>query len=100
MAELGAVEIAQMTRGLDDNKKMIFQTQYSSVRKDRGTATILAIFLYDRLWLGDMGIGLLKYVTLGVRGIWALVDIFTAGSRCDEYNRQKAQEILHSFQLV
>lgn len=53
MAELGAMELSQMTRDLDDTKKMIFQTQYSSEKKDRGTAVILAIFLYDRLWLGN-----------------------------------------------
>lgn len=94
MAELGAAEIAFLTKDLDDSKKMIFQSQFSSERKDRGTATILAIFLYDRIWLGEIGLGIIKIITFGCCFIWGLVDIFTAGSRCDEYNRRKAQEII------
>jgi hypothetical protein len=94
MAELGAAEIAQLTKGFDDSKKMIFQSQFASEKKDRGTATILSLFLYDRIWLGDIGLGIVKMCTLGGCGIWGLIDIFTAGSRCDEYNRRKAQEII------
>jgi hypothetical protein len=99
MAELGAVELAQFTKDLDDTKKMIFQTQYASERKDRGTAVILAIFLYDRIWLGDTAMGIIKIITLGACGIWTLIDLFTAGSRCDDYNRRKAQEIAQALKL-
>jgi hypothetical protein len=100
MAELGAIELAHMTKDLDDTKKMIFQSQYQSERKDRGTAVILSLLLYDRIWLGDTTMGILKIVTLGGCGIWSLIDIFTAGSRCDDYNRRKAQEILVALKLT
>jgi hypothetical protein len=100
MAELGAAELAQMTQGLDQNQKMIFQTQYASVKKDRGTGVILAIFLFDRIWLGDTALGIIKYLTLGGCYIWALVDIFTVGGRCDDYNRAKAQEIVASLRTM
>ena len=93
MAELGAAELGQMTQGMTDSQKMIFQAQYSSERKDRGTATILALVGYDRIWFGDIGLGIVKIITAGGCGIWWLVDIFTAGSRCDSYNRSKAQDI-------
>ena len=98
MAELGAAELAQMTRNLTDSQRMIFQSQYNSDKKDRGTAVILALFMYDRIWLGDVGLGILKLITLGACGIWALVDLFTAGSRADDYNRNKANEIIQSLQ--
>jgi hypothetical protein len=68
---MGAVELAQLTKDLDDTKKMIFQTQYSSEKKDRGTAVILSIFLYDRIWLGDTAMGILKILTGGACGILA-----------------------------
>jgi hypothetical protein len=99
MAELGAAELVQLTRDLDDSKKMIFQSQYSSEKKDRGTATILAIFMYDRIWLGDIGLGIVKIISLGLCGLWWLIDIFTAGSRCDDYNRNKAQEIVAALRV-
>lgn len=99
MAQLGAAELAMMTKDLDDSQKMVFQSQYSSERKDRGTATILAFLSWDRIWFGDLGLGILKLITWGFCGIWWLIDIFTAGSRCDEYNRQKAQEIVTALKL-
>lgn len=99
MAELGAAELAQLTKELDASQKMIFQAQYSSDRKDRGTATILALFMYDRIWLGDIGLGIVKILTLGACGIWTLVDLFTAGSRCDDYNRKKAFEIIAALKV-
>jgi hypothetical protein len=99
LAQLGAAEIAMLTKDFDDNKKMVFQSQYSSDKKDRGTATILALFLYDRIWLGDIALGILKLITAGLCGIWWLIDIFTAGSRCDDYNRRKAEEIIAALKL-
>jgi TM2 domain-containing membrane protein YozV len=99
MAELGAAELAQLTKDLDDSKKLIFQSQFTSEKKDRGTATILAIFMYDRIWLGDIGLGIIKILTAGLCGIWWVIDVFTAGSRADDYNRQKAQEIIATLQL-
>lgn len=97
MAEIGAAEIAELTSGLTDSQRMIFQSQYGSEKKDRGTATVLAFLLYDRIWLGDIGLGVIKILTLGGCGIWGLIDVFTAGSRADNYNRDKAREIVQSL---
>jgi hypothetical protein len=99
MAELGPAELASMTKDFDDSKKMIFQSQFSSEKKDRGTATILALFNYDRIWLGDIAIGIVKLMTLGLCGIWWLIDLFTAGARCDDYNRRKAEDIVAALTL-
>lgn len=99
MPELGAFELSQLTKDLEDNKKMIFNQQYQSVKKDPGTGVILAIFSFDRLWLGDIGLGILKYITAGGCGIWWLIDLFTAKGRCDEYNRRKAMELLQIIRM-
>lgn len=99
MAELGAAELGQMTDGMSDSQRMIFQSQYSSERKDRGTGLLLAVIGWDRFWLGQIGLGILKYITAGGCGIWWLIDIFTAGTRCDDYNRQKAQEIAAAMRV-
>jgi hypothetical protein len=99
MAELSALELAEMSKPLTDPQRMIFNHQYASDKKDRGTAVILAVFGYDRLWLGDIALGIIKYITAGGCGIWWLVDLFTASNRADEHNRKKAREIIEGIQL-
>jgi hypothetical protein len=93
MAEVGAAELGRLTQHMTDTERMIFQTQYSSERKDRGVSLILAVLGWDRFWFGDLALGILKYLTLGGCGIWWLIDIFTAATRCDDFNRRKATEI-------
>ena len=98
MADIGAHELQEMTRGLDDTSKVIFQTQYSSEKKDRGVATILAVILgCDRFYLGQIGLGILKWITFGGLFFWYFIDIFTAAGRADELNRNKAREIAISL---
>ena len=99
MAEITSLELAEMSRSLTDTQKLIFNQQYASDKKDRGTAVILAIFGYDRFWLGDIPLGIIKYITLGGCGIWWLIDLFTASNRADDLNRRKAREIIDGIQV-
>jgi len=99
MAEITPLELAEISRSLTDTQKLIFNQQYASDKKDRGTAVILAIFGYDRFWLGDITLGVIKYITLGGCGIWWLIDLFTATNRADELNRRKAREIIDGIQM-
>ncbi len=43
----------------------------------------------DRLLLGKFGTMILKNFTLGGFGVWWIKDIFTAKSRCIEYNQKR-----------
>jgi len=97
---IGAHELRKMTSGLDDTSRVIFQTQYSSEKKDRGIAILLALFGFDRFYFGQIGLGILKYlswITIVIGLLWWLIDIFTAGGRADEFNRNKAREIAVSL---
>lgn len=46
----------------------------------------------DRFMLGETGLGVAKLLTCGGCGIWALIDIFTAGGRTRKYNANKILE--------
>ncbi len=45
MAEFSVVEQMQLTEGMTEQQKFLFQSQYSSERKDRVLILVLSIFL-------------------------------------------------------
>lgn len=93
-----------MMKDLTDIQKMLFTSQFESVRKDPGTLLILSILFgtlgVDRFMLGDMGMGILKLLTFGGCGILALIDWFTTKSRTHEFNRKKAVEIMGAIKMM
>ena len=103
MPELGAAELMSIQQGMTDQQKMMFMSQYNSEKKDRTTVVILAVLLgnlgVDRFYLGDSAMGALKLLTLGGCFIWWSIDLFTAASRADYYNRQKAQNIAAAIKV-
>ena len=52
--------------------------------KKKVTALLLSIFLgelgFDRFYLGKIGTGLLKLITVGGAGIWWIIDIILIAS--------------------
>jgi TM2 domain-containing membrane protein YozV len=72
---------------MDDSRLMILQ---SVSYKDPTTLLLISIFAgglgVDRFMLGQTGLGVLKLITFGGLGIWALIDWFTASNRAKEFN--------------
>jgi TM2 domain-containing membrane protein YozV len=103
MAEMSIVEVQMMTKGLSEQQKMMFMSQYDSVKKDPGTLLVLSVLFgtlgVDRFMLGDMGMGILKLFTFGGCGILWLIDIFTIKGKVNEYNRKQANQILQGIKI-
>jgi len=97
MAQVGAAEVAMFQKGMTDNQKMMFMSQFNSEKKDRTISIVLSLLLgylgVDRFYVGDTGLGILKLLTGGLCGIMYFIDWFLIMGRADEYNRAKAQEI-------
>jgi TM2 domain-containing membrane protein YozV len=102
--EFSITEQQMMTKGLSPEQAMLFNSQFSSTKKDRDTVLILSVILgywgIDRFYIGDMGMGLLKLFTFGGCGILWLIDIFTIRGHADEYNRNKAREIVTGIRMM
>lgn len=58
--------------------------------KDSTISLVLSLFLgpygVDRFFLGEVGLGILKLVTLGGCGIWSIIDWFLIMNKTREYN--------------
>ena len=57
------------------------------------TALIISALLgssgIDRFYMGDIGKGILKFITSGGLGVWWIIDIFSIKERCRIYNCEK-----------
>jgi len=103
MPEFSVIEQMQLTEGMTEQQKFLFQTQYAAERRDRVLILVISVFLgalgIDRFLVGDVGLGLLKLLTGGVCGIFWLIDIFLIMGRVDDFNRTKAQEIAMAIRM-
>lgn len=101
MAEVGVAELSLLQQGMSDQQKLMFMSQYNSEKKDRTIALVLSLLVgylgIDRFYVGDIGLGILKLLTVGVCGIMSLIDLFLIMGKADDYNRQKAREIAASI---
>lgn len=63
--------------------------------KSPSVAFILSIItVFDRLYLGEIGMGLLKWFTCGGCWIWWIIDIFSAKKRAQKINSEKILEMI------
>lgn len=74
---------------LDDNR---FASLQSLSFKNPTTLLIVSILLgslgVDRFMLGQIGLGILKLLTCGGAGVWAIIDWFIISGKAKEYNYQ------------
>ena len=83
--------------GMDYNTASIYLAQ----SKDPTIAIILSVLVgslgIDRIYIGDVVIGILKLITCGGCGIWWLIDLFLIMGATREKNLQK---ILGMYVLI
>jgi hypothetical protein len=71
-----------------DDEKLIF-LQGIEFQKP-STIYLIAILLgWERFWLDDVGLGIVKLATCYGCGVWWLVDIFSAKERAKKHNLKK-----------
>ena len=85
--EFAQMQIREKLEKLDDSRESLL---IATPWKNPTTSLLLALFLggfgADRFFLGQPGLGVIKLLTCGGAGIWAIIDWFTAISRTKNYN--------------
>jgi TM2 domain-containing membrane protein YozV len=88
-------EIRERLEAADDSKfDELSMLQFKNPTTMMIIAWLLGCYGVDRFMLNDTTMGIVKLVTCGGCGIWAIIDIFTAGKRTREFNLSKLNEIL------
>lgn len=76
--------IIERLKALPDDK---FLTLSCVSLKDPGTMLLISLLTgWERLFLDDIGLGILKIITCYGAGIWWLVDLFSVKERTQDYN--------------
>ncbi len=76
------------------NDDKFFLIQGVELQKPSTILLIAVILGWERFWLGDIGLGILKIVTFYGCLIWWFVDIFSAKDRAKKHNFAKISKVL------
>lgn len=72
--------------------------------RNPSTLQIIAVFPgmlgVDRFYMGEILLGFFKYITLGGCGIWWILDIMNAKSRCREWNCKKLIQTIYGSEKL
>ncbi len=90
------MEIRDRLKAMDDSKRGLFQTLQF---KDPTTILIVSLIVgylgIDRFMIGDTGLGVLKLLTCGGLGIWAIVDWFLIMGLTKDKNMEMLKPFLY-----
>ncbi|MGM9787633.1 MAG: TM2 domain-containing protein [Candidatus Cryptobacteroides sp.] len=89
---VAAQEVQKRLTELDDDKATVILSL--SLQKPTVILIIAILLGWDRFFLDDIGLGVVKVITCYGCGIWWLIDIFSAKKRTYEYNYKKFTEAL------
>lgn len=88
-------QIREQLLKLEDDKLIIIQ---SMDYRDPTVSLIVSVFLgafgIDRMLIGDVGLGIAKLLTMGICGVWAVIDWFLIMDATRDRNYKKLQDFL------
>ena len=80
-------DIRNQLEAMDDDK--FFMLSGMELRNPTTILVIAIVLGWERFFLDDIGLGLLKVLTCYGCGIWWLIDILSAKKRAQDYNYNK-----------
>lgn len=85
------VAIREKLEKMDEEKFYIIQG--ADFQKPSNILLIAILLGWERFWLDDVVLGIVKIITCYGCGIWWLIDIFSAKDRAKAYNFKKFMQL-------
>lgn len=86
---------------LSEDERLQFDVQFGTRRKDPNIALVTSILGgtlgIDRFYIGDIGLGIAKLLTLGGLFIWTLIDLFLIMSAARDKNAALMLQVRNSI---
>jgi TM2 domain-containing membrane protein YozV len=90
-------ELLSIFGNVPENKRAEFITRFSGQARNPtivfGCSVFLGYFGVDRFLLGQALLGIIKLLTAGGLGIWAVIDLFLVGGTARQKNIDLARQI-------
>ena len=81
--------------------QVMFEQEYQKKAKSSGLMVFLAIVFPIQLFLlGKTGLGIAFWLTMGLGGIWYIIEWFLTPKRVREYNEDMATKILTEMKIM
>ncbi|WP_028563503.1 TM2 domain-containing protein [Paenibacillus pinihumi] len=91
-------------QNLTSEQLQLLASEMSKRKKSNGVAWLLWFFTGGigghRFYLGKYGTGVLMLLTLGLLGIWSLIDLFLLSGMIRNANEQIENEIISELRLI
>ena len=102
------MEIKEALMGLNENQLKSILYGASDEFHNPSTVLLVSILLpiftfisgVDRMMIGDVGLGILKLVTLGGLGVWTIVDWFIIKKRTRSKNYEELMSLIRAYQIA
>lgn len=92
--------VIQRLGKMDDYQQETFLDEFKRRKKSVGAGVGLAFLNSEYFYLGDIGMGLVKWTTLGGFWVWWVVNLFRVAGMVRKYNANLAVDILRMQTLV
>lgn len=86
---------------LTNEQQLLFWESMKLKYRNRELTQILAFLLgFHYVYLGRWGLALIFWCTCGGCGLWWIIDVFRSPGLADDYNSEKAMEILRDLKIM
>jgi TM2 domain len=98
--------IQALTKEMSDDQQKQFFALYRGRRKDQQTLMIMTLIGFlgfagiQRFMVGEIGLGILFFLTMGFCGIGTIIDLINVKKMTSDFNQKEAMETANMVKMM